>query len=85
MRVFCWSTFPGSPKGLPKGHLRKSARGGRMVSRYMRVSPKATVAMPCFSIARAISPTDCVHVGQQGVRSAISAPSSLSLRATSGA
>ncbi len=54
----CCAALKGSPKGWPKGHLRKMVLGGLTCSEYVRTIDTPIVGIPTFSISLCINPTD---------------------------
>ena len=54
----CCAVLNGSPRGWPKGHLKKTVLGGLTFSEYCRTIDMPIVGIPCFSISRCINPTD---------------------------
>ncbi|MDF2499740.1 MAG: hypothetical protein K0Q77_454 [Anaerosporomusa subterranea] len=55
----CLSASPGRPKGLPKGNLSNTARGGLTASTTSRIAASVTVAIPCSSNTRATKLAVC--------------------------
>lgn len=78
LRTRCWkSRSDGTPRGRPSGKSHHNPRGGAVVSIWLFIEPKATVAMPCASKIWASVLTVRVHNGQTGVRSTTSTSCSL--------
>jgi hypothetical protein len=81
----CCAALNGSPKGWPKGHLRKMVLGGLTFSEYSRTIDTPIVGIPAFSISRCINPTDWLQMPHPGVSRTMSTSSFFNLRAISGA
>jgi len=83
--ILCCSVLPGSPRGWPMGHLRKTALAAFVSSVNFLTMEMLMVGIPLFSISLCISPTDRLQSPQPGVKRTASTPCIFNLWATSGA